>query len=204
MTFLFVKMGVELKVVTEGDWNLIMPTESCTPTKKAKEGHDLHFSVQPSMKFFDADKVVAEPMGAMPKALNASKYDMMSSFSNPFWTQKIHLDYIGDPLNPQFVMDPDCNDKDLVSLIRWKRNSEGEIKEFKYRKASAEGCVKQWQGFAANPGLNRHSIAMGLDAQRNLLGAEFAAEFAADCQKSIDVHQAQLDQVNKRLKHLRR
>ena len=204
MTFLFEKMGVDLKVVTKGDWNLIMPTGSCTPNKKAKEGHDLHFSVQPSMKFFDADKVVAEPMGAMPKALNASKYDMMSSFSNPFWTQKIHLDYIGDPLNPQFVMDPDCNDKDLVSLIRWKRNSEGEIKEFKYRKASAEGCVKQWQGFAANPGLNRHSIAMDLDAQRNLLGAEFAAEFAADCQKSIDVHQAQLDQVNKRLKHLRR
>ena len=118
MTFLFEKMGVELKVVTKGDWNLIMPTDSCTPTKKAKEGHDLHFSVQPSMKFFDADKVVAEPMGAMPKALNASKYDMMSSFSNPFWTpikKAVPLDPMEDPLDSQYVMDSNCPTKTLCN-----------------------------------------------------------------------------------------
>ena len=36
----------------------------------------------------DADKVVAEPTGAMPKALNTSKYSMMSLFS------KIIYDYL--------------------------------------------------------------------------------------------------------------
>ena len=134
---------------------------------------------------------------------------MMSSFSNPFWTPEIHLDYIGDPVDPHFVMDPDCTDKDLVYLMRCKRNIEGEIKEFKYRMASAKGCVKQWQGQEAP--LKRAIEATESECLRYKdewkdLNAKMTLKrnLAADCQKSIDVHQAQLDQVNKRLRHLRR
>ena len=210
------KLVVNNLVVKLSGINLDLPTESCTPTKKAKEGHDLHFSVQPSKDIVpynphDADKVVAEPMGAMPKALHTSKYNMMSSFSNPFWTPKKAKEG-DDPqfvMDPQFLMDPNCTDSDLVYLMRCKRNIEGEIKEFKYRKASAKGCVKQWQGQEAL--LKRaieatESECLRYKEQWKDLNAKmtFKRGLAAECQTSIDINQAQLDQVNKRLRHLRR
>ena len=109
-----VEMGVKLTIVNTSGINLIMPTKSCTPTKKAKEGHDLQLSVVTSSDNanfgpLDANTVVAEPMRAVPKALNMSKYKMMSSFSNPFWTpikEAVPLDPMEDPLDPQYVMDP--------------------------------------------------------------------------------------------------
>ena len=73
-----VEMGVKLKVAITSGINLILPTESRTPTKKAKEGHDLQLSVVTSSDNanfgpLDANTVVAEPMRAVPKALNMSK-----------------------------------------------------------------------------------------------------------------------------------
>ena len=47
MQIVIVKMGVELKVVNTSGFNLIFPTKSCTPTKKAKEGHDPQFVMDP-------------------------------------------------------------------------------------------------------------------------------------------------------------
>ena len=59
---------MQIVIVNTSGINLIFPTKSCTPTKKATEGHDLHFSVEPSKDIvpynpLDADKVVSEPIG---------------------------------------------------------------------------------------------------------------------------------------------
>ena len=86
-----VEMGVALKVAITSGFSTILPTtmDDLLPTKKAKEGHDLQLSVVPSRDNanfgpLDANTVVAEPMRTVSKALNISKYKMMSSFSNPF------------------------------------------------------------------------------------------------------------------------
>ena len=186
------------------------------PTKKAKEGHDLQLSVVTSSDNanfgpLDANTVVAEPMRAVPKALNMSKYKMMSSFSNPFWTpikKAVPLDPMEDPLDPQYVEDPKCTDKDVVYLMRCKRNIEGEIKQFKCRQASAKGFVKKGQ-------LEEEilKIAIETTAARNLryketledLSAKMTLKrgLAAECQAHIDIRNQSLDQVNKRLRELR-
>ena len=56
----------------------------------------------------DADTVVAEPMRAVSKALNISKYNLMSSFSNPFWT----------PIKKAVPLDPM---EDLNAKMTFKR-----------------------------------------------------------------------------------
>ena len=137
---------------------------------------------------------------------------MMSSFSNPFWTpikKAVPLDPMEDPLDPQYVMDPKCTDNDVVYLTRCKRNIEGEIKELKYRKASAKGFVKKWQGQE-----ELLKIAIQATATANLRYKEtledlsakmtFKRGLAADCQANIDIENNKLDHVNKRLRELRR
>ena len=68
------------------------------------------------------------------------------------------------------------------------------------------GCVKQWQGQEAP--LKRaieatESECLRYKEQWKDLNAKmtFKRGLAAECQKSIDINQAQLDQVNKRLRH---
>ena len=214
-----IEMGVKLKVAITSGFNTILPTtmDDLSPTKKAKEGHDLQLSVVTSSDNanfgpLDANTVVAEPMRAVPKALNTSKYKMMSSFSNPFWTpikKAVPLDPMEDPLDPQYVMDPKCTDKDVVYLTRCKRNIEGEIKTFKYRQASAKGFVKKWQG-------QEELLNNAIQATANLtatymetlkdLNAKmtFKRGLAADCQANIDIENNRLEQVNKRLRELSR
>ena len=106
-------------------------------------------------------------------------------------------------------MDPNCNASDLEHLMRCKRNIEGEIKEFKYRKASAKGCVKQWQGQEAL--LKRaieatESECLRYKEQWKDLNAKmtFKRGLAADCQANIDIENNSLEQVNKRLRELSR
>ena len=214
-----IEMGVKLKIAITSGFSTILPTtmDDLLPTKKAKEGHDLQLSVVTSSDDANfgplgANTVVAEPMRAVPKALNMSKYKMMSSFSNPFWTPikyPVPLDPMEDPLDPQYVMDPKCTDNDVVYLMRCKRNIEGEIKQFKYRKASAKGFVKKWQGqeellktaiqATATANLRYKETLEDLSAKMT-----FKRGLAADCQANIDIENNKLDHVNKRLRELRR
>lgn len=214
-----IEMGVKLKVAITSGFNTILPTtmDDLSPTKKAKEGHDLQLSVVTSSDNINfgplgANAVVAKPMRAVPKAVNMSKYTMMSSFSNPFWTPikyPVPMDPMEDPLDPQYVMDPKCTDNDVVYLTRCKRNIEGEIKTFKYRQASAKGFVKKWQG-------QEELLNNAIQATANLtatymetlkdLNAKmtFKRGLAADCQANIDIENNRLEQVNKRLRELSR
>ena len=203
-----IEMGVKLKVAITSGFSTILPTtmDDLLPTKKAKEGHDLQLSVVTSSDNANfgplgANAVVAKPMRAVPKAVNMSKYKMMSSFSNPFWTpikKAVPLDPMEDPLDPQYVEDPKCTDKDVVYLMRCKRNIEGEIKQFKYRKASAKGFVKKWQGQEALLKITIEAMeTANLRYKETLedLSAKmtFKRGLAADCQAHIDIGNKELD-----------
>ena len=70
-----IEMGVKLKVAITSGFNTILPTtmDDLSPTKKAKEGHDLQLSVVTSSDNINfgplgANAVVAKPMRAVPKA----------------------------------------------------------------------------------------------------------------------------------------
>ena len=90
-----------------------------------------------------------------------------------------------------------------------KRDIEGEIKHFKYRKASAKGFVKKWQGqeellknaiqATATANLRYKETLEDLNAKMT-----FKRGLAADCQANIDIENNKLDHVNKRLRELRR